>query len=146
MKRMLPLPTGLVALVALVAAPAFAQMTMDMSVRYDKATEKTLTGAVENVFQVPGDNAMSGTHLVVKTKDGEIHVHAGPASFLASKKVAFKKGDRIEVVGSLIKGEGFQAILARQIKRGNQVITLRDAAGVPTWSGRAGSGEVAGGK
>jgi hypothetical protein len=125
---------GFVALVAWAAAPAFAQMSMDMSMKYDKATESTWTGTVENIFQVPGDGAMSGTHLVLKTKDTEIHVHAGPVSYLASKKITFNKGDRVEVVGSLVKGEGFQAILARQIKRGDQTITLRDGSGKPLWA------------
>lgn len=139
MRRNLIVAAGLVAVLALAAAPAFAQMNMDTSMQYNKATEETLTGTVENIFQAPGNGPMSGTHLVLKMKDGEIHVHAGPTSYLASKKITFNKGDHIVVVGSLIKGEGFQAILARQITRGHEVITLRDPAGTPLWSMKGGS-------
>jgi hypothetical protein len=133
---------ALACVVALVAvAPAFARQhdMNDMSMKYDKATERTISGTVEGVFEVPGNTAMSGTHLVVKMSSGEIHVHAGPGAFLASKKIAFQKGDKIEVVGSLVKGEGFEAILARQIKRGSEVLTLRDASGKPLWSMKPGS-------
>jgi hypothetical protein len=100
---------------------------------YDKTTEKTVAGTVDNVVEVPGTQAMSGTHLVLKTKDGVIHVHAGPTAYLASKKIVFKKGDQVEVLGSLVKGEGFEAILARRITRGGQTFTMRRDDGTPFW-------------
>jgi hypothetical protein len=128
---------GAVALVAAATGPVLARqhdMNMGTSMAYDKATEKTITGTIDNIVDVPGTQTMSGPHLVLNTKDGVVHVHAGPAAFLASKKIAFKKGDQVEVVGSLVKGEGFEAILARRIKRGGQVVTLRNDAGMPLWA------------
>jgi hypothetical protein len=73
------------------------------------------------------------THQRGKTKAGVIHVHAGPSAYLASKKTVFKKGDRVDVLGSLVKGDGFEAILARRIMRGDRTFTLRRGDGTPLW-------------
>jgi hypothetical protein len=119
------------------AVPALAaqhgdQMAMP-GMSYDKATETTITGTIDNVVEVPGQQPMSGVHLVLSTAEGTVHVHAGPATYLAAKKVSFQKGDKVQVIGSRIKGEGFEAILARQVKRGSQTVVLRDATGKPLW-------------
>ncbi len=138
----LPTLTATIALVALAATPALARqhdmqgmqgMQTGASMAYDKATEKSVMGTVDNVMEVPGTTAMSGTHIVVKTKDGIVHVHVGPTAYLASKKIVFKKGDQVDVLGSLVKGQGFEAILACRIKRGSQTFTLRKDDGTPLW-------------
>jgi hypothetical protein len=118
------------------AVPARAAQHGDMAMPgmdYNKATETTITGTVEGTMEVPGQHALSGVHLVLSTAEGTVHVHAGPASYLASKNAAFKKGDKVEVIGSRIKGEGFEAVLARQIRKGAQTVTLRNEAGKPLW-------------
>jgi len=141
-REILPVLIAVFAVTAAAAAPVLASqhdMTgmqgtpMGATMAYDKATEKTITGIIDNVMAVPGATAMSGTHIVVKTKAGVVHVHVGPSSYLASKKIVFKKGEQVEVVGSLVKGEGFEAILARRIKRGSQTCTLRRDDGTALW-------------
>ena len=44
--------------------------------------------------------------------------------------------DKIQVTGSKITWEGKPIILAAEIKRGDQVLKLRDSKGVPVWSGQ----------
>ena len=68
---------------------------------------------------------------------GAIEVHVGPASFVSSKNATFTKGDALTVVGSKVTMAGKEVVIAREIKKGDQVLTLRDAKGYPLWSGRS---------
>ncbi len=78
---------------------------------------------------------MGGTHLDLKTGSGTFDVHLGPSGFLAAKNFKFAKGDQVEVTGSKVTFEGHDAIIAREVKMGGKVLTLRDAQGIPEWSG-----------
>jgi len=105
--------------------------------RYDPATEITLKGTVEEVKEVECPmclRPMTGTHLLVKAESGTQEVHLGPSRFLAGQEVAFEKGDVIEVTGSRVKSSGGVALLAREVKKGDRVLTLRNVEGVPQWS------------
>jgi DNA/RNA endonuclease YhcR with UshA esterase domain len=61
-------------------------------------------------------------------------VLVGPSSFLQEKNFSFAKGDQIEVTGSKVKYGTSDAIIAREIKKGDKVLTLRNEKGVPEWS------------
>ena len=121
--------------VALVAggAVALAQMAHGSGMAYDPKTEVTLEGTVEDVMTMPGTQPLSGVHLSLATKDGTIHVHVGTPEYLAKQNVSFAKGDQVTVTGSRIKGEGFEAVLARTVTKGTVVVTLRDEDGKPRW-------------
>jgi mono/diheme cytochrome c family protein len=103
---------------------------------YNPATETTLKGTVEEVKRFTPGGGWTGTHVVLKTDKGPVDVHMGPSSFLAEKQFTLAKGDQIEVTGSETKYNGTEVLIARQVKKGNQVLTLRNANGVPLWSGR----------
>jgi hypothetical protein len=103
---------------------------------YDPATETTFTGTIDSVKNVPGPGrGAGGLHLVVTTKSGPVEVELGPASFTESKNVAFAKGDALTVTGSKVKMGDQEVVIAREIKKGDQVLTLRDAKGIPAWAG-----------
>ena len=110
--------------------------------RYDKTTEATVHGTVEAVLTVtPGTGggrgmAMGGTHLTFTVEDGKYDVHLGPAAWLAEKKFEFTKGDQLTIVGLVLTINGEKALIAREITKGGTVMTLRDANGIPAWSGR----------
>jgi hypothetical protein len=105
---------------------------------YDLATETTVTGTVEEVRQTPGPGkGQGGLHLMLRTDAGIQEVDVGPAAYVSSQKATFAKGDSISVTGSRITRETGAAIIAREIKKGDQVLTLRDAKGFPLWSGAA---------
>jgi hypothetical protein len=55
--------------------------------------------------------------------------------------VTFAKGDTLKVVGSQVTMAGQEVVIAREITKGDQVLTLRDAKGFPLWSGRGRSGQ-----
>jgi len=101
---------------------------------YNPATETTVTGTVENVTQLTGQRGSAGTHLTLKTEQGEYDVHLGPASYLSAQQFTFAKGDKLEVVGSKTKVGGKDALIARQVTKDGKTLTLRDEQGFPKWS------------
>jgi DNA/RNA endonuclease YhcR with UshA esterase domain len=104
---------------------------------YNSATETTVTGTVESVKNLPSPGrGGGGLHLMLAVPTGPIEVHVGPASFVSSKNVTFTKGDALTVVGSKVTIDSQEVVIAREIKKGDQVLTLRDAKGFPLWSGR----------
>jgi hypothetical protein len=127
-----------IAILTLGVATALAQRGMGQGSgrMYNPDTETTVKGTVEEVKQVPGRRGASdGTHLILKTDKETLEVHLGPTAFLESQKFTFVKGDQIEVIGSKVKVGGADALLAREVKKGDKTLTLRNAQGVPAWSG-----------
>ena len=102
---------------------------------YNPANEKTVKGTVEEVKTVTGRHGWNGTHLTLKAEDKTFDVHLGPSSFLKEKGFNFEKGDQIEVMGSTTEVGGSEALIAREVKKGDKTLVLRDAQGIPKWSG-----------
>ena len=121
-----------IALCALFTVFAFGQAPK--TPKYDKATETTLKGTVDTIKTVPG--ADEGTHFMLVDGDKTILIHVGPEKFLKEVEISFAKGDKVEVVGSKVKSsEGEDEILAREITKDNNTLTLRDKKGEPVWHG-----------
>ncbi len=102
---------------------------------YAASNEVKLTGSIQDVQEyfcpVTDDR---GTHLVLDVGGGDsMVVHVAIARFLREHKVAFSPGQRIQVIGAKIRVNGKDAVIAREITRGNEVITLRNAQGKPLW-------------
>jgi hypothetical protein len=130
---------GLAALAAAQTAPRRGAGPM-----YNTATEVTLKGTVEAVHQLTGSRNWAGTHLTLKTGKETIDVAVGPSWYLAQHKISFAKGDRVEVTGSKVNYESGEYVIAREVRKGDKAITLRNAAGVPIWSrSRRGNGSGA---
>jgi hypothetical protein len=102
---------------------------------YDPATEVTLKGTLEAVDRHESPGGWQGVHLRLKTDGGVIDVHVGPSWFVQEKGFAFAPGDALEVLGSRVALEGTDSLLAREIRRGGKTLVLRDARGIPAWSG-----------
>lgn len=115
---------------------AAAQSTYPSKGRiYDPATETTISGKVAEVTQHAGrGHGGTGTHVMLENSAGKVEVHLGPTSYLAAQNASYAKGDEITVTGSKVKLGGSDVIIAREVKRGDQVLTLRDAQGIPKWS------------
>ncbi|HYL10970.1 MAG TPA: hypothetical protein VEU31_09550 [Candidatus Acidoferrales bacterium] len=125
---------SLLALVPLVAGAQRPSGTPKHRPIYDQATEVTVKGTVETVTQHEGRRDRSGTHLALKTEKETFDVHVGPSWYLTQNKISFAKGDHVEVIGSQVKIGDANVLLAREIKKGEQTITLRNAQGIPLWS------------
>ena len=125
--------------IAGLSSAAYAQAGTRQGGNYNPATETTVTGTVDEIKNLssPGRGG-GGLHLVLAAATGPIEVHVGPASFVTSKNVTFSKGDALTVIGSKVTIQGQQVMIAREVRKGDQVLTLRDAKGFPLWSGRGG--------
>lgn len=143
---------------ALALSPALAQRQMEMSEhmpKYDTATEATFMGTVTEVMTETSwvertraqrlgarrhghprldQMRMVGAHLMLETGGETVEVHVGPSSFVEANGFTFAKGDYLEVVGSRIEVWGTEAIVAREINKGDRLLTLRDGQGIPVWS------------
>lgn len=121
------------------AAPALPQGpgSGGQTPRYDTSTEVTLRGTIEIVKQVEdvmGKRSTKGTHIIVKTAQETVEVHLGPTTFINEQKLTLSAGDAVEIIGSRVKVSGADAVIAREIRKGTQTVTLRDDKGVPKWS------------
>jgi hypothetical protein len=109
---------------------------------YDPNTVTTVKGTVEQVetAELPGGGLsqqakgkFSGpVYLNLKADSGILKVVLGPSWFVESRGVKFAAGDQVEVTGSRFQDEDI--IVAREVKKGDQVLVLRNAEGVSEWS------------
>ena len=80
--------------------------------------------------------AMSdGVKLTVKTEKETVSVQLGPGWYLENQDVKIEPKDKVEVRGSRVTFFGKPAIFAAEVKKGDQVLKLRDDDGFPVWSG-----------
>ncbi|HPI92701.1 MAG TPA: DNA-binding protein [Deltaproteobacteria bacterium] len=103
---------------------------------YNPQTLETMSGEVVSIDKITPEKGMSyGVHVILKTIEGMISVHLGPAWYIENQDVKIVAKDTIEVKGSRITFEGKPALIAMEVKNGEDVLTLRDANGFPVWSG-----------
>ena len=76
-----------------------------------------------------------GVHMMVKTDKETVSVHLGPVWYIENQDVKIEPKERVEVKGSRIDLAGEQAIIASEVRKGDQVLKLRDEDGFPAWSG-----------
>ena len=74
-------------------------------------------------------------YLTLQTTGGKTTIFLGPSLYIDKLPVQIKVLDRIQVTGSRITWEGSPVILAAEVKRGKDILKLRDQNGVPVWSG-----------
>jgi hypothetical protein len=103
---------------------------------YDLDTIETIQGEVVEIDTVnPHGRRSGGVHLQVRTQTGEeIAVHLGPAWYIESQAVQIQVNDSIEVTGSRITFDGQPTLIAAEVRKGDQVLTLRDEDGIPVWA------------
>jgi len=101
---------------------------------YDATTEVTVRGEVAETHESKVATDHPGLHLMLKTDKETVEVHACPVRFLSELDFTLQSGDTITVTGSR-KTEP-PVIVAREIRKGQLSLVLRDAKGVPNWSPR----------
>lgn len=104
---------------------------------YDPKTVETPSGEVVSVEEMTSMRGMSsyGVHMVLKTDKETISVHLGPGWFIENQDIRIAPKDRVEVKGSRITFEGKPAVIAAEVRKGTEVLKLRDENGFPVWSG-----------
>ena len=132
---------GILALV-LAATAAWAQPGMGpgggpYSRMYNPQTVETVSGEVVSMEKfTPGQKMSYGVHFTLKTDKETVAVHLGPSWYIEKQAVTIAPGDKMEVTGSRVTYQGQPAIIAAEVKKGGQVLKLRDANGVPAWAGQ----------
>ena len=122
-KNLLLVTLAFAAFIALAQAPP----------KYDAATETKLKGAVQELKFIPPTGAKPFAYLVVKSGQDTVEVFLCPKSFLDDMGTSFKPSDQVEVTGSKVKQDGADLILAREVTKGDDVLTLRFKDGKPAW-------------
>jgi len=103
---------------------------------YNPATLETIVGEVISIEKtVPMRRMNEGLALVVKMEKETVTVHLGPTWYLERLDAKIVKGDKVEIKGARTTLAGKPIILAAEVKKGDNVLVLRDAAGVPVWAG-----------
>jgi hypothetical protein len=134
--------------VLLIATESFAQRGMGwkgsggwgMGTAYGKMYNpkaiEIISGEVVSIEKITPIKGMSyGVHMTVKTNKETISVHMGPGWFIENQDIKLKPKDKVEVKGSRITFEGKPAIIAVEVKKGDEILKLRDENGFPSWSG-----------
>jgi hypothetical protein len=103
---------------------------------YDPKTVETISGQVTSVDRITPAKGMSGgIHMNVKTDKETVSVHLGPSWYLENQDVKIEPKDKVEVQGSRVTFGGKPAIIAAEVRKGDEVLRLRDDSGFPVWSG-----------
>jgi hypothetical protein len=103
---------------------------------YNTNTVETVSGEVIAVKHITPTNGMSyGVHLELKTEKETVSVHLGPGWFIENQDVTIEPKDKVEITGSRVTFDGKPAIIAAEVRKGDEVLKLRDQNGIPVWAG-----------
>ena len=96
---------------------------------YDLKTVETLSGEVMAVekFSPGRGGPPQGLRLRVKFPQETLLVILGPIVYVEQQNVKFAAGDRVEVKGSRMTVRGEPLIVAAEVKKGDQVLKMRNA-------------------
>ena len=108
-----------------------AQLPARSGPLYRADREITISGRVVAVVTRPSSRSLPGEHLTLQTPKGKVDVQLGPARARIAEEHMLREGDQVEVTGAMISRRGQNVLLARQLKRGTQVLTLRNRRGFP---------------
>jgi len=103
--------------------------------KYDRATEKSYSGTIKAVASYPAADGSVGVHLDLKTADGMVSVHVGPAMYIGQQNFWFFAEDQIEVIGSRVTSEWNTPVWAKAVMKGSSVLSLRTDDGTAKWGG-----------
>ena len=123
------------------AMPGLAQKpSQETSVlpKYDLHTETKTKGTVDEVNVLPFGSKKDLRELIIKSGDAKIHIYVCPKTFEEEMGISFTKGDEIAVMGSKVKQEALEVILARELVKGSDTLVFRDDKGNPVWDPRTG--------
>ncbi|HUI67129.1 MAG TPA: DNA-binding protein [Nitrospirota bacterium] len=140
---------GLVTLfcAALLAMPVSAQqgfghmggrggMKSEGQQKYDPSQVEIVSGEVAAVKDIETRNGKtSGVGLELNTGGQNLLVYLGPHIYVDLQNVRIVPGDKVEVKGVQTVLDGQIIYLAGEVRKGDEVLKLRDDKGAPLWTG-----------
>ena len=105
--------------------------TDSSSLTYSQANEVLVSGVVQETqqFACPVSEGEMGDHVILKTDQGLVLVHLAPGRVLRGHNIAFKPGQKMQVLGSRGRYNGMTSLIAREVTTDTDVFQLRDASG-----------------
>lgn len=103
---------------------------------FDPKRVATIQGEVLDIERF-GRGRHQGVHLALGMGSETVSVRLGPDFYVDAQALKLAKGDKVEVKGSRLDRSGETIIVAQEVRRGDDVLVLRDASGVPLWRAAA---------
>jgi hypothetical protein len=110
-------------------AAAFSGLNAFAERNYDPKTVETAQGKVLSVEKT--QQRGGGVHFMLQTEKETIAVHLGPSRYIEKQTPKIETNDTVTVTGSRVTVGGGPAIIAAQVKKGNEILKLRDENGTP---------------
>ena len=98
---------------------------------YDVTDEVTLDGTVSSVLAKPAPGMIMGSHLLLITISGPVDASLGRFGLQGKDALSVAAGQQVEVTGVMKTIMDKQVFLARIVKAGGRVYTIRNEHGVP---------------
>lgn len=105
--------------------------------RYNPSTVVTVAGTIAAIDRMSPKRTSkpANVRLTLQTPQGPVMVLLGPADYVEQQPVRLAVGDPVEVTGSQASKGRKARIIAAQVRKGNEVLQLRDPSGRPLWRG-----------
>jgi len=108
-----------------------AQTAGESSLYYDVSQEVTLSGTVSAVLIKPAPGMIMGSHLLLATVSGPVDASLGRWGLVGDGALWVTPGQQVEVTGVMKTFKGKQVFMARTVKVGGHVYTMRNEYGIP---------------
>lgn len=107
---------------------------------YNTNTLVTIRGSVDRVETFRPERGMSpGVQMVVRTDSDLLTVHLGPHWHVERQDLELRPKEQVAVEGSRVTVDGKPVVLAARVMTRDGTLVLRNAEGVPAWSGGLGT-------
>jgi hypothetical protein len=104
--------------------------------KYDPSQVEIVSGEVAEVKDIETKNGKtSGVGLELNTVSQSLLVYLGPHIYVDLQNVRIVPGDKVEVKGVKTALDGQIIFLAGEVRKGGEVLKLRDDKGAPLWAG-----------
>lgn len=100
---------------------------------YDASREVTLNATVLSVLTKPSPGMIMGSHLLLTTPSGPVDASLGRFGVMGKGALSVVPGQQVEVTGVMKTVKDKQVFLARTVKVGGQVYTIRNEHGFPVF-------------
>jgi hypothetical protein len=117
-------------LLAILAVPLGAQPVPKARPFYDIAQEVTIHGTVSSVLLRAHVGMIPGSHLLLATASGAVDASLGKWALQGKGALSVAAGERVEVTGVMKTLRDREVFVARTVKVGGQVYTMRNEYGI----------------
>ncbi len=107
---------------------------------FDPGKIESISGRIGEVGPGGMGRRARGVHAWVETSSGRVEVMLGPADYVKAQPLHLTAGDSVEVRGWRVQMRRGELFVAADVRRGSDVLRLRDESGVPVWAPASGGG------